>query len=362
MNSRRLRVCHMIGSLRYGGAERQFVNLLNHLPDAGKYALILDDDRRDGLGELLGEDVVRRGIGLRLRYAPYYVWKIAGILKDWRVDVLHSHMYWPNLYGSLAATLASVPVFVTSEHGKNPWKKFHHRWIERNVISRAASKRICVSEDILQIRRDIDGIPEEQLIYMPNGTEVPALKPHTPGERPVIGTLGRFVAAKDYLTLIRSAGIIKSSGLDFTLYILGDGSERKAMENEIQRLGLEHHVKTPGFQSDIEGWLSRFDIFVMSSKREGQPMALLEAMANGLPVVSTRVGGIPETLEEGKEGLLVEPEDPQALADALLTLMRDAELRARFGEQARIKVEQSYSVQSVAMRYMQLYKKLLTEK
>ena len=329
--SHSLRVCHVIGSLRYGGAERQFVNLLNNLPVSEKHALILDDIRSDGLGKLLAEDITRREIGLRLRYAPYYVLRIAGILRDWRINVLHAHMYWANLYGSLAAKLAGVPVFITSEHGKNPWKKPYHQWIERNVISRVASKRICVSEDILNIRRDLDGIPERQLICMPNGTDVPVRKKHSPGERIVIGTLGRFVEAKDYISLIRSADIVRSSGHDFTLYILGDGPERAAMEAEVRRLRLEDSIHMPGFQSDITEWLSRFDIFAMSSRREGQPMALLEAMAYGLPVVSTRVGGIPETLEDGKEGILVEPENPKALADALLVLMQDPKLCGRLG-------------------------------
>ena len=250
-----LRICHMIGSLQYGGAERQLVNTLNHLACKGKFAIVLQPPTTNGLYPLLGKDVIVFSMRMRVRFAPYHLWKISRVLKKWRIDVLHTHMFWANLYGALAAKIAGVPKVVTSEHGKNLWKNTLHRWIERNVTSRIADTRICVTEDILRIRREVDGIPLRKLVYIPNGTEIPHRVTRNDSKPVIIGTVGRLVEDKDHLTLVQSAAILRDSGLEFRLYILGDGPERCELEQEIAALGLQSIVQLPGFQSDTGRWL-----------------------------------------------------------------------------------------------------------
>ncbi len=358
---RSLRVCHIIGNLRYGGAERQVVNVARHMRCARTYVVCLGRPWPGNLSDLLPPSVECIWLRFRGRNAPYHVWKLARLLRTLGIDVVHTHMYAANLYGVLAATLARVPVVVTSEHGKNPWKTSAHRWVERAVISRFADKRICVSRDILQIRRDIDGVAERKLTYIPNGTEIDMNPISPPSGRFAFGTVGRLVPAKDYRTLIAAMGILRDKGHSAELYIVGDGPERASLESEIGRLALGSVVHLAGFQSDIPAWLGRFHAFVLSSIREGQPLALLEAMAAGLPIVATRVGGIPDTIASGSEGLLVEPGDPAGLAHAMETLLSDEKKRNELGVNARARCRTDFSIQATCDRYLQVYRSVREE-
>jgi glycosyltransferase involved in cell wall biosynthesis len=357
-----LTVCHMITSLRYGGAERQFVNLLNHLPCERKYVVLMRAESPTGLAPLLENDIQVFSLGVkRGRYVLSYVMRLARLLRQLGVDILHTHTFWPNLYGSLAVKLAGIPVFVTSEHGKNEWKTPVHRWVEQKVISGTANMRICVSQDILRIRRDVEGIPASKLVYIPNGTIVPEVKRRDDFRSVTIGTVGRLVKAKDYPVLIRAMKMLRDNGRDYKLIIIGDGPERETLQNEVRRLGLEDVVQMPGFQSDIDLWLQRFSIFVMSSIREGQPLALLEAMASGLPVVATKVGGIPETVQDGSEGIIVEPGNPKALANAIKAVAKN-EMRHQMGKKARERVRRDYSIDVVCAQYLDLYRRLMVNR
>jgi glycosyltransferase involved in cell wall biosynthesis len=313
------------------------------------------------LSGLLPDSVEQISLGFRERYAPYYVWKLARLLRALSIDVVHTHSYLPNLYGGLAARLAGVPAVVTSEHGTNPWKTSAHHWVERAVISRFADRRICVSKEILRIRQEVDRIPATKLTYIPNGTEIDANPTSPPPGRFVFGTLGRLVVQKDYGTLIKAMGVLRDRGWAAELYVVGDGPERANLESEIADLGLASVIHITGMQSDTRAWLSRFHAFVMCSIREGQPMALLEAMACGLPIVATRVGAIPETIASGSEGLLVEPGDFEGLASAMETLLSDESKRKELGANALRRCRNDFSIQASCERHSSLYRAVLDD-
>lgn len=358
-----LTICHLIGQLRYGGAERQFVNILNHLSCRKKYAVLLQKYPNGELRSALNGDVGTFSIdGWRVRYLPYYEMRLARLLRKLRIDVLHTHMFWPSLYGVLAARLASVPVVVTTEHGTNPWKTSIHRWFEREIISSVADLRICVSEEIRQVREGSDGIDKEKLKVIPNGTEVPHGYRRVGRTPLVIGTAGRLVPEKDYTTLVRAANWLQEQGYDFELDIVGDGPERGKLEEAVARFGLQNRVHFQGFQSEMTKWYQHFDVFVLSSIREGQPMVLLEAMATGLPIVATRVGGIPATCHDGKEGILVNPGEPRQLAEAMGELLQDRQKRMAMGESARARIIEEFSIEATCKKYLALYEQLYRRK
>ena len=358
----RLRVCHLIGCLQYGGAERQVVNLLNELPFRSRFVLEIGRPTPEGLHQLLDAGVIRASMRVRMRRLPLDLVRLARLLRGWHIDILHTHMYSANLIGALAGRLAGVPVVVTSEHGKNHWKRAHHHWVERRVISPLVDLRFCASEDIRQLRQEVDGVPGEKLVYMPNGTTLPSLERREANPVPVLGCVGRLIKAKDYGTLIEAVAMLRSAGIDCRLEIVGDGPERGMIEGVVAEYGLQPRVNLVGFQSDISRWLRRFDLFVMPSIREGQPLALLEAMAHGLPIVATRVGGIPLTVEPGVEAELVEPGNPGQLAHALRLLLEDRGRMANLGESARRRVEKEFSIQAVSARYARTYCRLWERK
>jgi glycosyltransferase involved in cell wall biosynthesis len=263
----------------------------------------------------------------------------------------------------MAAKLAGVPVVVTSEHGENPWKKPYHRWLERHVISPLVDLRFCVSPRILEIRRDVDGIPVSKLRLTVNGTVLPTLevRQHT-GSIPVVGAVGRLIPAKDYPVLLLAVAELQSRGYGLQLRIAGDGPEKELLQQMAVDLGLKDTVQFLGLVSDVESLYRRFDLCVSSSVREGLPVALLEAMAHGLPVVATDVGASSRIVCDGEGGLVVPPSDPVLLADAIARLLDDSILRRALGCGARKRVEQHYSIASVSDFHIRTYRELLAGK
>jgi glycosyltransferase involved in cell wall biosynthesis len=359
-----LRVAHVIATLRIGGAERHLVNLLNAMPCQYRAAVFLGPQYAGpSFHEDLDPAIEQHFVKVRRRSLPIGIAQLANLFRKQRVNVVHTHMFESNLYGALAARLAGVPVVATSEHGENPWKNSLHRWLERRVISPLADARFCVSPQILAIRRDRDGVPADKLRLTVNGTPLPPPVPPTPGNpEPLIGAVGRLIAVKDHARLLEAAALLRGRGFKFRLCIAGDGPERDNLRQLATTLGLEDIVHFPGMVAEIQEWYRRFDIYASSSLREGQPMALLEAMAYGLPIVSTDVGSAESTIREGVAGFIVPPANSQALADALGKLLEDEALRREFGQNARRRVEAEFSIDSVANGLLKFYANTMTKK
>ena len=356
-------VAQVIGELRIGGAERLFVDLCNAL-DVDKTIVVLigDLDLQPNLRSELRRDIEVHCVRVRRRSWVKDVWTLSRLFRDMDCDVVHTHMFWPNLYGSLAARLAGVSAIITSEHGRNEWKRRWHKWVEVNVISRYADVRLCVSQDILRMRRDVDGVPGDILRTVPNGTVVPSLQRQSEKQGTVIGSVGRLVSAKDYPMMIRAVSILVSRGVDVHLEIVGDGEEREAIESTIRNEGVESIVTLAGSQANVGEWLARWRIFTSSSVREGQPVALLEAMAAGLPCVVTAAGGVPDTLTDGVEGIVVPPGEPEALAAGIQQLLNNPELSGAYGRAARERVIRDFSIESHASTCRQIYTSVLQSK
>jgi glycosyltransferase involved in cell wall biosynthesis len=354
-----MRIAHLIGRVGLGGAERLVVNLLNALVDV-RPTLVLTD-RREG-NDLLSEldsrvEVLR--VPCRRSRLPRDVVRLAKALRSRKINVLHSHMYGASLNAALAARVGGIPVFVTSEHGRNPWKTPWHRWVERNVISRYADVRICVSDDIREVRRQSDRIPQDKLVVIPNGSQLGAPGRDELHAVPEVLAVGRLIEAKDYPTLLQAASLLRDQGRRFVLKIVGDGPLRERLARESAAAKLDSHVEWLGSRRDVSVLMPACDVFVLSSVREGQPMVLLEAMSAARPIVATRVGGIPKTVNDGVEALLVPPGNAAALAEAIGRLLDDRELARRLGEKARTRMREEFSIEAVAQAHLKLYSRLL---
>jgi glycosyltransferase involved in cell wall biosynthesis len=354
-----MRIAHLLGHADFGGAERQCVNLLNALAHVGPMLVLTDGSRSHGLLDQLDSRVRVRHSPCRLSTLPRDAIRLASILRRESVDVLHSHMFWPNLQGAMAVTMARTPAFVTSEHGMNPWKHAGHRWLERNLISRVAGARICVSQDIRDVRAGLDGIPSEKLIVIPNGTRILS-EPRRPS-RPsgAILAVGRLIEAKDYPNLLDAAALLQARGVRFRLRIAGDGPLRGELVSLAAAKGVADRVEWLGNRDDVGDLMRDSDVFVISSMREGQPMVVLEAMMAGMPIVATRVGGIPATLSHGIDSELVPPGDATQLAASIARLLDDAPLAATLGKAAHRRAVTQFSIDAVAAEHLRLYERLL---
>jgi len=222
-------------------------------------------------------------------------------------------------------------------------------------------RRIAVSEDIKDIRIKYDGVLPHQITCIPNGVVIPDYYKDTTQTPKVIGSMGRLVEAKDFPSLFKAVKIVKEKGFDIELRIAGKGPLENELREFIKDLDMVEIIKLIGFQKqDI--FLKQIDIFAMSSIREGMPVALLEAMSYGLPLVATKVGGILEVVQDEKDGLLSDPQQPMAIAENIIRIIKGKNLRNQLGTDAKNKIVEKYNIKKIAKRYGQLYIELLNNR
>lgn len=281
-------------------------------------------------------------------------------------DVLHSHLYFASVYGGWSRPLSRATARVVTLHNlgyrtyppTTPWLKFR-KWLEA-VELRAADKVVAVSDAVAR-----HYAVEQKLAFptvIPNGVCPPSAQPNDRKdgvERS--GTefmaVGRLIPEKDHATLIEALARVRSWGLDARLTIIGDGPLRPKLASLIRRAGLDDHVLMRGAltHSDVLTELSGCPIFVHPSRSEGLPLALLEAMAAGCPIVATRVGGIPEVIIHRSNGILVEPGQVEELARGLELLMLDPVLAQHLGRSARDSVRGLLSVEHQVHALLEVY-------
>jgi glycosyltransferase involved in cell wall biosynthesis len=196
---------------------------------------------------------------------------------------------------------------------------------------------------------------------IPNAVDVDAIpQARRDGDPPLVVAVGRLAEPKDALTLVRALAAVP--GRAFGALLVGDGPDRPAVEAEVRRLGLRDVLTLTGTRDDVPALLAQADVFALSSRSEGAPLSILEAMAAGLPVVASRVGGVPELVVDGETGLLVPPGDPAALAAALGRLVADAGLRDRLGAAGRQRAQRCFDVRRQRREHLDCYARELSRR
>lgn len=357
----KITIVHVIFSLTYGGAENQVIQLLNGLSKQHLKKILVTFQHVDSsFSRELDPEIMSFNMNLRRWGQIRCIFKLYRLFRRFNTDVVHAHLFHTSLYTAIAARLAGVPVVLTTEHGEFLWKKAIHHTIEKLVISPLVDMRVAVSKDIQNIRIKSRDVPKHKIKVIPNCVKVPK-KPekYKARKRLRIGTVGRLVPAKDYRTLIMAFNTLIKDRMNCDLIFVGDGPEQSELKSMVQDLGISEYVTFLGFQAEINSLLSEFDIFILSSIREGIPVSMLEAMAMRVPVVVTNVGGIPEVIENSVDGILVESQNPEMIANALRKLGNDSSLRRKMGEAGYKKVKSLFSREAICRQYEQLYFDLL---
>jgi glycosyltransferase involved in cell wall biosynthesis len=215
-----------------------------------------------------------------------------------------------------------------------------------------------------------DGIPADRIDTVHDGVNVdriarePIIDAHAafrlPHGAPLIGNVAALVAHKGQRHLVAAAGRVVREVPDARFVIVGEGELRDQLERQIRDLGLERHVFLAGFRSDVIGLQKSFDLFVMSSVTEGLGSSMLDAMACGTPIVATRAGGIPEAIDDEVHGLLVSPHDDDALAQAIVRLLKDKVLRQQLAAAAHQRVIEDFSVEKMVAKTLAVYEQRLS--
>jgi glycosyltransferase involved in cell wall biosynthesis len=280
------------------------------------------------------------------------------LLRRARPAILHAHSSKAGVLGRLAAFAARVPIRIFTVHG---WAFNAHqglasafyRWADR-VVARITTVTVCVSEQDRIAGIAAETCRAERTIVIRSGVEVKAAPAALAGGKtPKVVSVGRLQAPKDFGTLARALAKLKAGS--FQAVLVGDGPDRPALENELRRLGLSNVVELAGERDDVPELLAGADVFVLSSRSEGLPLSILEAMAVGLPVVASAVGGVPELVVDGTTGLLVRPGDPGELAEALAHVLADAGLRRRLGCAGHERARSLFDLAALRGAYVELY-------
>lgn len=359
-----LHVAHLMTTFRVGGLERLVYALAKASVPLGVKTTVFAYDED---GELRGT-FERAGVtaifvptppGIRYGLGP----KLAFELSARRVDVLHSHHLGPYMYGAVAARLAGVP-HVTTEHSRELYDTPRRWWVGKTMAH--AAEVVTVSHELAQWRRA--SFNDDPTVIL-NGVSLPPLL--SVGERTerrralglpdgfLVACVARLAPEKDHATLLRAFARVRRRVANATLVLVGWGPLESEVEALGDELGIAEHVRFLGRRDDVEDILPACDVITLSSRREGLPLALLEGMAAGLPVVATSVGDVPTLVAEG-EGFAVGAGDDEAFADALVHFASDPESRRRAGARARARVERVHSVGAMASSYLRTYQRVLS--
>ena len=294
--------------------------------------------------------------------------KVARLLRSHPVDVIHTHNSEPFFDGTLGAVLSGVRTVVHTEHGRD-WAATPFRWrLIEGALARYAHRVVGVSDEATRSLERYEWIPREKLVTIPNGIDgarydapvdrrAKRAELALPDDALVVGYASRLEEEKDCALLVRAFAEMASREPRAVLVLAGYGSERPRIEALARDLGIADRTRFLGVRMDVPELLKVYDVHVLSSRREGLPMVLLEAMAAGCPNLATAVGGIPAALDYGRNGEIVPPGDVRAMADALERLLADPGLRERYARGARLTFRQRYDARIMTERYQRLYRR-----
>ena len=352
-----IRVVCVINELDLGGAERLLADQINHSRDVEFHVCLLTAARSVLASQLRG-GVEVRDLAAAGRWDPRPIVRLRAALNEIRPDIVHAHLPRSGAITALADRGPRRPMIYT-EHSIWP----AYRQITRRlafVAARAANVVVAVSDTVRRSCHEHTRVPDDRIRTIRNGVSLDRLGAAVPTRgttRLRLCAVGSLLPIKGYPYLLRALASLAGE-IEVSLDVFGGGPELGALSSLARELGLSGSVRLRGQFANAASELPGYDAFCLPSLIEGLPMALIEAMGTGLPVIASAVGGVPEVVTDGESGMLVAPADPAALAAALRTLARDPDLRARMGESARRVVRDHLSIERSVEAYTSLYREL----
>ena len=296
-------------------------------------------------------------------------WRLSRVVKRLEPDIIHAHDAHGIAMASLALSIGSAssatraPALVAARRvdfhlNSNSLSRWKHRQVDCFIAASEAIRAILVA----------NGVPAERTVTVHEGIDVehvlaaPPINVHEtfwlPHQAPVVGNVAALVPHKGQRHLIEAAHLVVREIPDARFIILGEGELREHLEHQVREYHLEKHVLLPGFRTDVLGCIKGFDLFAMSSVTEGLGTSLLDAMACSRAIVATRAGGIPEIVEDGVTGVLVEPRDHAAMAREIVRLLKDDDGRRRMGEGGFARVNERFTVERMVAETAAVYERV----
>ncbi|HEX9891563.1 MAG TPA: glycosyltransferase [Actinomycetota bacterium] len=360
------RILHLIKGLGRGGAEQLLLSEAPYLDRARfdyRVAYLLPEK------DALVPELEAAGVpAICLDGSSGFAWvaRLRALVRGQGIDLIHSHSPVAAVGARLAFPGRRRPRRVYTEH--NVWERYHRLTYWANRLTFPRSDHVfAVSDHVRDSLHVRDGTPPVETLYhgidpavvstwvAPNGIRDEL---GIPADAPVVGTVANFKAHKGYDVLLRAALRVREEVPDVRFVSVGRGPLEASVRRQAQHLGLDGTVVFAGFRDDAPRVAATFDLFTMASVHEGLSIALIEALALGKPAVVTEVGGLPEVVQHGRQGFLVPPANPEALAAAIVRLLRDPALRFLFGDAARRRAA-DFDIRRAVRRYEDLYGEIL---
>lgn len=367
------RVAHVIKAVGIAGAERHLLILLAGLRargwDARLFLLHEPHKPLDDFAALLDE----RGIPLRRvvihrHVDPGLISRLSAALREFQPQIAHTHLLHADLYGALAAKRAGVPRIVSSRHNDDAFRRRLPVRAVNRALWRVTDAGIGISEAITQFCITVEGAPPGKMRTIHYGLELPVppldrsaeerrlrAELSLPRESVLVGTVGRLIAQKGIVYALRAFAALKDRYPLAHLVIVGDGVLRRALETEAAQLGLNGRAHFLGWRTDVPQIMAGLDVLLMPSLWEGFGLVLLEAMARRVPIIGSAVSAIPEIVADGETGLLVPPQNVDALAEALDRLLQDAALRRHMGLLGEERLERLFNAERMVAETIAVY-------
>jgi len=363
-------VMHMISSGFFGGPEKQILYHLEYLNNTKYYKGIIASFRmNNGTNELILE-ARKAGIGtvdipIKCAYDFYAIMHIIKAIKDNKVSLLCTHHYKATILGKIAASRTGIPIIAYSRgYTREDFKVALYEWIER-IFLKKVDGIICVSHGQLKKLEEL-GVKNPNKWVVHNAIQVRGNKKGVSESRGkckndkiVVTTAGRMSPEKGHYYLIKAIGLIKDYCNNVVFNFCGDGVLRSKLIKMAEKMGVSGICSFPGFCKNMSNIYQKSDIFVLPSLSEGLPNVILEAFSFAIPVVATNVGGVPEIVEDRINGLLIPPKNPEALADAILTLINNEEERIKMGLAGKEKMKKEFNFERQLRKTVRIYERFL---
>jgi len=353
-----------IEALTVGGAEQMLVAMANQFIARTWQVHMVCLTKEGELAENLHDDVHLHVLNKKPGVDMQLPRRLRALVQGINPTAVNSHLWTANLWTRLSLLRTGIPVVVT-EHSRDTWKPAHYKILDR-LLAKSTNMLVAVSNDTADFYKQDVGIANSLVCVINNGVDTKryaagigtALQAQwAPNNEILIGTVGRMVSAKNHIRLLEMVAILKHQLDNFKVVLVGDGELKESIEAAVKDKQLEKHVILAGARSDIPDVLAAFDIFVLSSDREGHPLTALEAQAAGTPVVLTTAGGSADAIASKNSqygGILVE-KDAQALASAVTKMLSDPDLLKAMSTFAQSHALAHFDMQHMVDQYEQLF-------
>lgn len=369
------RILHLISSSGFLGAENVVLELALYSKHSGLNVTIGVFENSRNPNYELADIAKHRGLEVKIfpcrgRYDGNTVNMIRDYIKSSVINLIHSHNYKSNFFAWIALSKQKSVKWVITNHGRRLGQMLFLYYLVNILIMRRADKVIAVSEEIA-FNMKKQGISKKKITLIHNGIDFEKfININTTdelrrtfgfnGTSKVIGTIASLTPEKGHIYLLEAAQQVIDRYPECCFLIVGDGGQRQFLEEKTSHLGLNEKVIFAGSRKDVPEILPMLDAFVLPSLKEGLPMALLEAMAAKIPVIASKVGAIPNIIEDGISGLLIPPENPDAVAEAINTILSDENSAKEMTRRGFQKVRDHFSSKKMAEKYLTVYRELLS--